>query len=137
MSKTNKYGAVPTEVDGRRFASKKEAARYGELCLMERAGEIQNLECQKRFHLDVNGVHICDYIADFVYQDVTGLVVEDTKGFVTPVYALKKKLMWACHGIAIVEPGRRTEPRSRRIEYPQTSSVRVLREARGARGAKA
>ncbi len=104
----NKYGAVKTEVDGFVFDSKAEARRYGELKLLEAAGEIRELQLQVPFHLDVNGVHVCDYVADFVYQTTddgrrTTRVVEDAKGRRTPVYQLKKKLMRAVHGIEIRE----------------------------------
>jgi hypothetical protein len=37
---TNKYHAVKTEVDGIVFDSKKEANRYQELCLLQKAHEI-------------------------------------------------------------------------------------------------
>jgi hypothetical protein len=50
------------------------------------------------------GERECKYIADFVYRDRDGnRVVEDCKGFRTPVYKLKKKLMLHVHGIRIVE----------------------------------
>ncbi len=50
----SKYKAVRTEVDGIKFASKKEARRYGELLLLQRAGEISNLELQVPFLLTCN-----------------------------------------------------------------------------------
>jgi dsDNA-binding SOS-regulon protein len=66
----SKYGAVRTEVDGISFASKKEARRYSELKLLERAGEIADLQLQPRFPLTVNGVRVCTYVADFQYRDI-------------------------------------------------------------------
>ena len=118
-NRVNKYGAVRTEVDGFVFASRAEARRYGELKLMEQAGEISELALQVTYSLDVNGVHVCDYVADFVYRptpphprplpigksaDGEGrVVVEDVKGKRTKEYVLKKKLMLAVHGIEIVE----------------------------------
>ncbi|HEY6967364.1 MAG TPA: DUF1064 domain-containing protein, partial [Burkholderiales bacterium] len=51
-----KFGNVPTFVGARRFASKAEAARYGELRTLEHAGAIRDLECQPRYRLEVNGV---------------------------------------------------------------------------------
>lgn len=111
-----KYGNKKTQVGGITFDSKKEAARYQELVLLERAGEIRNLVLQPAFVLTVNGMKICSYKADFRYDQVQrdGLgmrmmgrgmtnVVEDVKGMKTPVYRLKKKLMKACHGIEIQE----------------------------------
>lgn len=60
---------------------------------------------QQRFELTVNGVHVCNYMADFVYRDVeTGnIVCEDVKGFHTDVYRIKERLMLACHNIEISE----------------------------------
>lgn len=113
--KTSKYKSIRTEVDGILFDSKREANRYKELRLLEKAGEIKNLELQKRYDFEINGVKLGFYKADFVYrekvyEDYHGLTtsqlfarVEDCKGFKTPVYRLKKKLMKAIHGIDILE----------------------------------
>lgn len=99
-----KYRNIPTVVDGIRFASKREAKRYSELKLMEKAGEILGLECQPRFKLIVNSRPIATYVADFTYRFRNGLtIVEDVKGVKTAVYSLKKKLMLAIYGIAIRE----------------------------------
>lgn len=111
MSKRRKYGNVPTEVDGRVFASRREATRYAALRLMEKAGEIRLLECQPRYRIDVLGVHVCDYVGDFRYYEANSkrdsfrLVVEDCKSepTKTAVYRLKKKLMAAVHGIEVRE----------------------------------
>ena len=101
-----KYGNIPTNVGGKSFRSKLEAGRWSELLLLEKAGEIRDLQNEVPFRLDVNGKHICKYIADFVYTDARGnIIVEDTKSTATktPVYNLKKKLMLALHGIEIQE----------------------------------
>lgn len=102
----SKYGNEKTVVDGNRFDSKKEARVYGELKLRERAGEISELELQKKYPLEVNGQLICNYIADFVYQVNGVVVVVDVKSAITrknPVYRIKVKLMKAIYGIQIVE----------------------------------
>ena len=111
----SKYRAVPTVCHGFRFASKREAARYGELLLLGMAGEIRNLELQPRFPLLVGGVKVGDYVADFRYQEcrlvgspaiqdvVWRDVVEDVKGVRTPVYRMKAKHMLAQYGITIRE----------------------------------
>lgn len=97
-----KYRNVPTVVDGRRFASKLEARRYSELSLLQRGHEIDGLECQPRFSLDVNGQHICNYVADFAYLDKAGRrITEDVKGVLTADCRIKLKLMKACHGIDV------------------------------------
>jgi hypothetical protein len=101
---SNKYGNVKTTVDGFAFDSKKEAARYGELKLLQRAGEIRDLELQPRFPLVVNGHKVCTYVGDFKYTELAGVeVIEDVKGVKTDVYRLKAKLMLACLGIEITE----------------------------------
>lgn len=101
----NKYRAQPVVIDGQRFASKREGARWCELRLLERAGEIDQLQTQVSFPCVVEGVKVCSYIADFVYRRLpTGdRVVEDAKGMKTPVYRLKKKLVKACLGIDVHE----------------------------------
>lgn len=100
----SKYGAKKTEVDGFVFASKREAARYSELKLLERAGEIKKLELQPKFDLMVKNIHVAYYIADFMYFDEKDrLVVEDVKGVKTDVYRLKKKLMKVLLDIDITE----------------------------------
>ena len=103
MARPTKYKAIRTEIDGHTFASKAEANRYRHLKILEQAGQISNLSLQPRYALDVNGVHIANYIADFRYWNEGGRVIEDVKGMKTPVYRLKKKLMLACHGIVIEE----------------------------------
>lgn len=108
----HKYGAQRTEVDGISFASKREAARYGELKLLERAGEIRGLALQPPYALLVPMLkdpleafkHVGTYVADFVYYTKSGeKVVEDVKGFKTPLYRWKKKHVEAQYGITIRE----------------------------------
>jgi hypothetical protein len=100
----NKYRNKPTEVNGIRFDSQKEAKRYGELCLLYRAGDIRDLQRQYKFSCDIGDDHICNYMADFVYFDVSKnrRVVEDVKGAPpTAVFKLKKKLVEALHDVQI------------------------------------
>lgn len=101
--KASKYGNRKTEVDGIVFDSAKEANRYGELKILEKKEEIHFLEVQPSFTLQVEGQKICKYIGDFSYYVNGELKVEDCKGFKTPVYRLKKKLMKAVFGIDILE----------------------------------
>ncbi len=102
----SKYKNVITEVDGIKFHSKKEAARWSVLFLLEKAGKIRNLERQVAFKLEVNGVPICKYIADAVYLEDGEKVVEDVKSEITKkerTYVIKKKLMKAIFSIEIRE----------------------------------
>ena len=99
-----KYGNQKTEVDGYLFDSKREANRYMELKLLERAGEISSLELQPSFELLVQGgKSVGKYYADFRYTQNEEVVVEDAKGVKTDVYRLKKKIVEAVYGIRIVE----------------------------------
>jgi hypothetical protein len=101
-----KYNNTKVRVDGMLFDSKREAARWQELKLLERAGEITELERQVEYELipKQKGERAAKYIADFRYVDHEGkTVVEDTKGVKTPVYILKRKLMLWVHGIKVVE----------------------------------
>lgn len=117
----NKYRNTKTIVDGITFDSRKEASRYRELKLLLEAGSISNLRCQEKFVLipvqrepDIIGVRggvkkgkviekECSYLADFVYEEDGQTVVEDTKGFHTKDYIIKRKLMLYFYGIKIKE----------------------------------
>jgi hypothetical protein len=101
-----KYGNEPVVLDGHMFDSRAEAARYGDLLLLRRAGEIDQLRVHPRWVLMVNGQVIGHYTADFAYTTVDGReIVEDVKTSVTrtEAYRLRRKLMLALHGIAVVE----------------------------------
>ena len=109
----SKYGARKTTFHGQEFDSKKEAERFATLRYMQMGKLISGLECQVKFELipsqkDENGKVIeraVYYIADFVYTDLkTGeQIVEDTKGFKTKEYIIKRKLMLYKYGIRIRE----------------------------------
>lgn len=86
-----------------RFPSLLEARRWIALRWVERQGLIKSLERQPRFSIEVNGIHICDYVGDFMYFRVAERVrvVEDAKGIETPLFRLKKRLVEAIHGVII------------------------------------
>ena len=90
-AKPHKYGAKAMTVDGIRFASKKEAKRYQELKILEKAGKIAVLSCQPRYDFPPG----FSYVADFRYmvRHTELWVVEDVKGIQTPVFKLKAKCM--------------------------------------------
>lgn len=100
----SKYKAMPTIIDGIRFASKKEANRYAELKLLEKAGKISLLSRQRKHPLEVAGKIIGYYVSDFSYTDEDEVyVVEDAKGMRLPLYLWKKKHFEAQYGIKIKE----------------------------------
>lgn len=123
-SKGNKYGAVKTYFAGRTFDSAREADRYAELLLLQKAGRISDLRLQVKYVLipaqyeyyeryGKNGKRLkdgkrciekeCAYIADFVYEEGGKTVVEDVKGVRTKEYLIKRKLCLWVHGVRIRE----------------------------------
>lgn len=112
MRTGNKYGAIPAECsqggEPHVHASRKERARCFVLHVREQAGEIECLHVagtglHLRWPLKVEGVHIADYVPDFVYTEADALVLEDVKGVRTPVYRIKAKLVKALYGIEVKE----------------------------------
>lgn len=122
----NKYNSKRTWSDlcQRWFASKHECAICEGLWGQQQRGEIRKLQFQVPYSLDVNGQHICNYVADATWvagkeaptfnlpngvpilrlPDVT--IVADAKSAKTrllPVYRLKRALMKAVHNVEIVE----------------------------------
>lgn len=121
----SKYNSKKTIVDGIEFHSQKEARRFRELVLLERAGLIQDLQRQVKFVLiptqyeryerysTKTGKRLKDgirtveqevsYVADFVYTINGKQFVEDSKGYRTADYILKRKMMLYFHNIRIKE----------------------------------
>lgn len=119
-----KYHNKKITVDGITFDSVKEYNRYRELKILEKIGEVKDLELQVKFVLipaiyetykryGKNGKQLkdgkkliekeCAYFADFVYSRNGVKVVEDAKGVKTKDYIIKRKLMLFMHGIRIKE----------------------------------
>ncbi len=125
-----KCGNIKVTVDGIEFDSKKEANRYCELKLLQRAGRIEELELQKEFELipaqyetfpryGKTGKRLqdgkrcieksCVYKADFTYKQDGQLIVEDVKGYRDPAsaayakFVIKRKLMLWRYGIKVIE----------------------------------
>lgn len=102
----SKYRNVEIDLDGKRFDSKREAVRYGELKMLQSGGFVRNLETQFSFQLlgagdkpllYDNGREM-RYIADFVYEEKQDdgsweKVVEDVKGYRTTAYKIKRAIM--------------------------------------------
>lgn len=110
----SKYKNRKIIVDGQKFDSMKELARWQELKMLERAGEITDLFRQQEFILIPTQIdsktgkvieRACTYVADFTYREKGKLVVEDTKSPATrtPAYIIKRKLMLSGYGIRIKE----------------------------------
>ena len=100
QKKTAKYKNRKVEFQGRTFDSIKERNRYVLLLSLQQSGKISELQCQVPFELQPKFTHnghsirAIKYVADFTYVDSDGrLHIEDTKGFKTDVYELKKKMM--------------------------------------------
>ena len=105
-----KYHNTKVKINGEIFDSKKEAARWQELLLLQRAGKISHLNRQVTYELIpsqyIDGKRVersVKYVADFVYHQGGQLVVEDTKGMKTDAYIIKRKLMLSVYGIRIKE----------------------------------
>lgn len=126
--KPSKYLAKKVTVDGIEFDSQKEANRYVELKILEKAGEIQNLQMQVPYILLPTQYETVTeytpkthkpkivqkvvekqvkYKADFVYEENGKTIVEDVKGYrdgqAYALFTLKRKLMLKEHGIKIRE----------------------------------
>lgn len=106
----NKYRSRKITRNGITFDSLKEYRRYCELSLLEKAGAITELKRQVKYELipsqRINGKVVersCAYVADFVYKQNGETVVEDTKGFKTKDYIIKRKLVLYIYGIKIKE----------------------------------
>lgn len=95
-----------TSVDGIVHDAKGECERWEELKLLAHAGEIRSLRRQVPYAMVVNGVLVCTYFADFVYESGAATIVEDRKSPRTrklAAYSIKRKLMQAIHGLQIHE----------------------------------
>lgn len=125
MTSRSKYLAKKVTRDGMTFDSTKEYKRWQELVLLERGGQIQNLQRQVKYILvpaqrepDFIGVRggvrpgkvverEIAYVADFTYQENGKPVVEDVKGYrkgnAYAMFVVKRKLMLWVHGIRVRE----------------------------------
>jgi len=104
-ARVRKFRNIPTIVDGQRFDSKKEARRFVELSLLQRAGAISDLKRGERYQFYHNDVKIGSYKPDFEYTENGEKIVEDVKSTSTKTqaYMLRKKMMKAFYGIEIRE----------------------------------
>ena len=103
QKRKNKMNATRVCVDGIFFHSKDESIRYGYLRLLEKAGEIKDLELQPKFTIFINNIKVCDVILDFKYFSLLDnqLHYEDFKGYDTDMSRLKRKLVEAQYNIKV------------------------------------
>ncbi len=107
----SKYNAKRTEVDGIAFHSRKEARRYQELRLLEKAGQVKEIRLQPAFILHAFMANtgevtaIGAYRGDFEYCEWNGhawnLTFEDVKGYDTALSKWKRKHVAAQYGITV------------------------------------
>jgi len=112
--RANKHRAVKREYNGMTFDSGRELERWQELELMQRAGEISDLQRQVPFELAGSVVlggrkkPAIRYIADFAYWDLCGCpayIVEDAKSphlRNDPVFRMKMHLLKLVHNIEVI-----------------------------------
>jgi hypothetical protein len=97
--KQNKYHNTIIEYNNIKFDSIKEKNRYVTLKQLEDLGVIKDLKLQVKFELQPSfkyrdkTIRSINYYADFTYIQDNKLIVEDTKGYCTKEYLLKKKLL--------------------------------------------
>lgn len=96
----HKFHAKQTELDGIKFASKKEAKRYQDLLWLKKTGDVLFFLRQIPFHLPGNVKYVCDFQVFWKDGNVT---FEDVKGLRTAMYITKKKLVEALYPITITE----------------------------------
>lgn len=96
----HKFNAIATEVEGIRFASKREAKYYNDLLLAKKSGDLLFFLRQVPFHLPGNVRYVCDF-AEFWKSGEVRFV--DVKGFRTPMYGVKLRQVEALYPIQIIE----------------------------------
>lgn len=105
----SKYRAKKTEYNGEIYDSKAEArfAMLLDFAKRERKDmsiKVVDVKRQFKYRVHVEGVHICTYKLDFLVTYANGTTKHfDVKGYRTPVYKLKKKLVEAIYKIKIIE----------------------------------
>lgn len=98
--KRHKYNAKPTEVDGIRFDSKKEANYYKKVKTLHDLGKITMFLRQVPFHLPGGTKLVVDFLEFWADGSVRAV---DVKGVKTDVYKLKKREVEHHYPITIEE----------------------------------
>lgn len=97
----NKYNNCITYIDGKRFASRKEAMHFVYLRSLQEKAQINNLQLQTSMEFKINDKKIFTYRPDFEYDDNNGHHIIDVKGVQTPLFKLKRKLIEAQYNCKI------------------------------------
>jgi hypothetical protein len=84
----HKFHAKPTDRDGIKFASRKEARYYDQLLLAKQSGDLLFFLRQVPFHLPGNTKYVVDFVLFWADQNVEFV---DVKGHQTEMFKLKKK----------------------------------------------
>ena len=98
MRFNHKFGAKRTELDGIKFASKKEARAYQNLDLRKKAGDVLFFLRQVPFHLPGGTKHVIDFVTFNADGSVHFIEV---KGYDTPMGKMKRKMVEAQYPITI------------------------------------
>ena len=96
----HKFHAKPTEINGIRFDSKKEALYYQNLLLRVKGGDVVFFLRQVPFHLPGGVVYRVDF-QEFHGDGTVHFV--DVKGMRTKGYIMKKKMVEALYPVEIEE----------------------------------
>jgi hypothetical protein len=96
----HKFNAQRTEIDNRKFASKKEASYYQKLLLAQRSGDLLFHLWQVTFHLPGGVRYVCDFCEFWKNGEVRFV---DVKGFRTRDFINKKKQIEALYPVKILE----------------------------------
>ena len=96
----HKFNAKRTEIDGIKFASKKEATYYQQLLLRQKGGDVIFFLRQVPFHLPGGVRYVVDF-QEFLSDGTVRFI--DVKGMRTSEYIAKKKIVEALYPINIEE----------------------------------
>jgi len=103
MWRNNKYRAVKTysELCQRTFDSKAEAKRGEELALLEKAGEISDLQYQVKRILSTETHYRVTITIDFSYRRDGKRIYEDVKGMMLKDFKVKLAWLRQMYGIEV------------------------------------
>jgi predicted alpha/beta hydrolase family esterase len=112
VGQSSRYGNTKVTVDGIQFDSRIEAHRYGQLLVLQRAGQIRNLQVHPKYVLapavvlDGRTKPELRYFGDFAYEEGPDwqLVVEDTKNpfsATKDAFRIKRHLMKSVYDIEV------------------------------------